>query len=479
MGLADYLRIARRRWVVLVAGLVLGVALAGYQIQSTTETYSASSTMYVSMATGTSVADSYQGGLAAQQRVRSYMELVSSDSVVDRVIGQLSLKMSRDDLRAKISADAPPATTLLRVTVTDTQAERARVLADEVVSQFRALVDDLETIERSAAPAARVAVVDRAERPREPSGPGTSKILAAGILAGLLLGAAAAYVWERLDRKVRTTDELEPLGAVLGSVTLGTDDQLDELRALRSRLPDKAKSVLVAATDRGYAPDLSAGLADSIAATGGKVLLIDTETVLVISAEIAREAAASPSVGSSGVDIDWPVRNGTVSGSAEAESLFENAAQRTTVLDTRKIPATPPVEDKASGPDQGGLAAVLRGETTLEDAVLAPGERSYARLALGDADLRTPDLLASVRFDAVLVEAAARYDRVLVGAYGTDALALASKCDATVAVVALPAPNPERVGATRDALTAAGATLTGFVTVAAPRRWRRRSGDRR
>ncbi len=477
MGLVDYLRIARRRWVVLVAGLVLGIALAAFQIQSTTKTYSATSTMYVSMATGTSVADSYQGGLAAQQRVRSYLELVTSDAVVDRVIGQLGLRVTREEMRAKITADAPPATTLLRVTVTDTQAERARVLTDEVVSQFRALVDDLETIERTAAPAARVAVVDRAERPSDPSGPGGTRTLAVGVIVGLMLGAAGAYVWERLDHRVRTASELEPLGTPLGTVGLGTESEVDDLRALRARLPRNAKSVLVAAAERGSVPALAAGLADSIAATGGKVLLIDTET-RTAPTEPAR--LANSGAGSTGTDIDWPVRNGqSTTSPTDAESLYENAAQRTTVLDIRKIPDHPPAEDTAGDTAGGGLAAVLRGDATLEQAVRAPGERSYARLALGDADARTSDLFASVRLDAVLTEAAARYDRVLVGAAGTDALAMAAKCDSTVAVVPLPASDPERVGDTLGALTAAGATLTGFVAVTAPRRWWKRSARER
>src|SRR5690348_12597727 len=107
MELPDYLRLLRRYWAVLLAGVALGVGLAAYQVQSMPATYTATSTLYVSMATGTSVADSYQGGLAAQQRVRSYLELVTSDHVVDRVIGQLGLNLDRDELRAAITADTP------------------------------------------------------------------------------------------------------------------------------------------------------------------------------------------------------------------------------------------------------------------------------------------------------------------------------------------------------------------------------------
>ncbi|MET7773214.1 hypothetical protein [Nocardia sp. NPDC005366] len=501
MGFVDYLRIARRRWAVLLAGLVLGVALAAFQIQSTPKTYAASSTMYISMATGTSVADSYQGGLAAQQRVRSYLELVSSDAVVDRVIGQLGLRLSRDEVRGKITADAPPATTLLTVTVTDADPERARVLTDEVVSQFRALVDDLETIERTAAPAARVAVVDRAQRPTDPSGPQSSRTLALGILAGLVLGAAAAFVWERLDRTVRTAAELEGLAPILGSVTPGAESETEELRALRALLPEKAKAVLISAIGPRPAPNVAGALAETFAATGERVLLIDASAgrTVITAADVVRSDAAS---GVADSQSDWQAHNGqagtgipvAVGVTDSGEMLFENAAQQTTVLDLRKIPARPPVGNggatahtapphtapphtapphTASVPT-GGLGALLRGESAFADAVLAPGEHSYSLLPLGDADPRTSDLLASARFDAVLTEARTRFDHIVVAASGTDALAVASKCDATVAGVELPAANIDGVTADLTALTGAGATLTGVVTVLVRRRWGRR-----
>ncbi|WP_216908510.1 hypothetical protein [Nocardia noduli] len=506
MGFVDYLHIARRRWAVLLAGLVLGVVLAAFQIQSTPATYSASSTMYVSMATGTSVADSYQGGLAAQQRVRSYLELVSSDAVVDRVIGQLGLRLSRDEMRGKITVDAPPATTLLTVTVTDEDPERSRVMTDEVVSQLRALVDDLETIERTAAPAARVAVVDRAERPTDPSGPQSTKTLALGILAGLVLGAGAAFVWERLDRTVRAATELASLGPILGSVTPGAESETDDLRALRARLPEQAKSVLISSIGPLPAPNVAGGLANTLAATGARVLLIDTAAgrTVVTAADVVR-ADVTPVVADRPLvpEGDWPVHhNGQsapvapvpVAATDGGEMLFENAAQRTTVLDLRKIPAKPPVGDGGSpaapphiaapahpvAPPQpvvarsGGLGALLRGETAFADAVLAPGEQSYSLLPLGDADPTTSDLLASDRFDTVLTDAEARFDHVVVAASGTDALAVAEKCDVTVAAVELPARSLDGVTADLNALTGAGATLTGLVTVPVRRRWGRR-----
>ena len=109
MALIDYLYIARRRWLIVVATVILGVAIAAGYTSTIPTTYEASSRVYVTMATGTSVNDSYQGGLAAQQRVTSYVNIVTSSTVAERVIKELGLSMSVPELQSKIKATFPPA----------------------------------------------------------------------------------------------------------------------------------------------------------------------------------------------------------------------------------------------------------------------------------------------------------------------------------------------------------------------------------
>ncbi|WP_067860765.1 hypothetical protein [Nocardia shimofusensis] len=475
MELPDYLRIARRRWPILLAGPALGIGLAAYQVQATPQTYTASSSMYVSMATGTSVADSYQGGLAAQQRVRSYLELVTSDTVVDRVIGQLSLDTSRGELAAQIGADSPPATTLLQVYVTDENPERARVIADEVVSQMRALIHDLETIERSAAPAARVAVVDRAELPTEPDGGGGTSLLAAGAVGGLLLGAVAAYLLERFSRRPRDLDDLEPFGVpLLGTVDLGGDAETAGLRAVRARLPETATPLLVTGAGAGSAPGFAAALAGAMAATGRRVLLIDADTTGAGTSTLLPVTAGN-----------WPIRESATlhrTTVAAGHDYLENATLRTTKIDLRTIPAAVPADEPVLGPHiPGGLDLVLRGEARLDDTTTNWTARGITVLTLGTADARTPDLIASARFTALLAEAAQRYDHVIVetAAPGdaADAAAVAARSAGVLAVTVLGDATTTRIEQDLAALGAAGGQLTGLVAVPSRRTlWQRLSG---
>ncbi|MGW1738107.1 protein tyrosine kinase [Nocardia sp. NPDC001965] len=487
MELPDYLRLLRRYWAALLAGTALGVGLAAYQVESTPATYTATSTLYISMATGTSVADSYQGGLAAQQRVRSYLELISSDHVVDRVIGQLGLNLDREELRAAIAADTPPATSLIRVSVTDEDAETSRVLTDQVVAQFRALVDELETIEVTAAPAARVAVVDAAQAPAEASGPGGSRQYAVGAIAGLLLGAAVAYLLDRLNRRIRDGAELTALGQpVLGTVALGTQRESADLRALRARLPEAGRLVITALDGRSE-PALVLGAGSVLGATGAKVLVIDANTAGDGVSTLLPESVVQPAAPNS----DWPVRDPhpsrelvtAASGRTSAVVRGEIFDPPTVKLDVRKTPAlplddlqarTPAVPTETGARAAEGLAAVLRDDIHVDEAFVPWPERSVVVLALGRADERTPDLLASARFEALLGEVGKRFDRVVVDIAPTDAAAVAADPAGTVGVVRL-GGRRDRVESAVSGLIAAGATVSGVVAVAPRRTWWRRS----
>lgn len=491
MELPDYLRLLRRYWAVLLAGVALGVGLAAYQVESTPTTYTATSTLYVSMATGTSVADSYQGGLAAQQRVRSYLELITSDHVVDRVIGQLGLNLDREELRAAITADTPPATSLLRVSVTDEDAETSRVLTDQVVAQFRALVDELETIEVTAAPAARVAVVDAAQAPAEASGPGGSRLYAVGALAGLLLGAIVAYLLDRLNKRVRDGAELAALGApILGTVALGTDREpaeLRALRALRARLPEDGRMVITA-LDGHSEPALVLAAVSVLGATGARVLVIDANTTgRGVSTLLPESLMQLPAANS-----EWPVRDPNQSRElATAASGRTSAVVRgeifdppTVKLDLRTAPAvalddlptsTPAVPTETGARAADGLAAVLREDIHLDEAFVPWPEQSVVVLALGRSDERTPDLLASTRFATLLGEVAKRFDRVVVDIAPADAAAVAARAAGTVGVVRLGGARRDRVESALTGLAAAGAKVSGVVAVTPRRTWWRRS----
>lgn len=431
MGLMEYWRIVRRRWIIIaVAVLVCLGAAAGYS-RTIPVTYQASSSMYVSMSTGTSVNDSYQGGLAAQQRVRSYLDLLTSATVAQRVIDDRGLRMAAGELRGRISASSPPATAILRVAVTGETAVEARDLADAVVAQFRRLVDELETTQLGAAPAARVAVVDRAELPSAPTGPRHTRLLALGLLAGLALGLAAAFVRDRTDRRLRTSNDLEAVLAepahaigeasppvpILSILDVGRPGEVGETRRLRARLTGagagkRPRTIVLTSLSPRSAPDIAVRLARSLADAGARVVLVDADTT----------------------------------GSGSSSQLLAH-----------------------TGP---GLAELMRGGATLNDAVVLLPDTGIQILPMGSSDAETPDALTTARFGVILADLRSGFDYVVVEVApvtaAADVLSIVPRADATIGVVELGTSTAAQVRGALATLGSAGSFMIGVIAVSRP-----------
>lgn len=417
MGLMDYWHLVRRRWpIIVVAVLVCGGGAYAYAGTLPT-VYTASSSVYVSMATGTSVNDSYQGGLAAEQRVRSYVDLANSVTVATYVKDQLGLTASVNDLRGRITAASPPATTIIVISATDSTANGARTITDEVVSQFRALVSKLELIQTDAAPAARVDVIDKAQTPTAPTSPQKKRLYLLGILAGLALGLGAAFVRDRLDKRLHTSSDLEGMLPVpiLGIIDDGRPGAAGELRRLRTRLTEDPErtTVLLTSLSPHSEPDVAIGLGRALADTGASVVLVDADT----------------------------------SGQGSSKLIPVNAAP--------------------------GLSELLRSSSSPVDAVTYWPEVGISLLALGGLDFRTPDLLDSDRFGDIMSKLRSEFDYILVEAApvstAADAIALARRCDATIGVIELGHTTSSQV---RGALATFGHNnerLIGAVVFSRPR----------
>ncbi len=100
MALSDIFRTLRRRWVVVGVITLTALALTWAYASSRATTYTSTTRLYVSMATGTSVNDSLQGALAAQQRIASYAQVATGSTVAQRVVDELGLPLSARSSRA-------------------------------------------------------------------------------------------------------------------------------------------------------------------------------------------------------------------------------------------------------------------------------------------------------------------------------------------------------------------------------------------
>lgn len=251
-----------------------------------------------------------------------------------------------------------------------------------------------------------VQVAQQASAPTSASGPKTSRNVSIGLVLGLLLGLLLAFVLERLDRRIRRPEDLE---AIYRLPVLAAVPQSGAL-ARTAQQPPSAGEPLPAAQARAF--EL---IRAQLRFQGGEREL---RTILVASpadgegkTTIARQIAVTEArLGSRVLLIDVDLRHPSPMG-------------------------------RSGGP---GLADVLRGEVTLDDATHSSAQglhddATLDTLAGGTALPANPaKLLESPAMMGVLERARRGYDLVVIDTPSLtevpDALALLSKVDGVLIV---------------------------------------------
>ncbi|HEX2808451.1 MAG TPA: Wzz/FepE/Etk N-terminal domain-containing protein, partial [Kineosporiaceae bacterium] len=131
MDLPEYARALRRRWVWVIAPLLIILAGAAYLAGASPRTYESTATLFY--------VESGQTSTAPDTRLNSYVTLATSDRLVAAVRDSLHLATPAADLSKHLSAQFVPSTLILVLTATDSTAQGARRLAAEAARQLVAL----------------------------------------------------------------------------------------------------------------------------------------------------------------------------------------------------------------------------------------------------------------------------------------------------------------------------------------------------
>jgi receptor protein-tyrosine kinase len=222
VNLQDFTKLLRTRWFTIAATTLIAVLAAiGYSLL-TTPLYEASTRLYVSTSAGSSAAELYQGNRLSQERVASYTQLITGETLAQRTIDKLGVDMSATTLQSRVKATAKLDTVLIDVSILDESPVRARDIANALSDEFVVMVRELETPKPGATPDARVIVEQRASIPSKPVIPKTARNIAVGLGFGLALGIGLAILRDILDNTVKDRETLEEITGVgiVGTVPL-------------------------------------------------------------------------------------------------------------------------------------------------------------------------------------------------------------------------------------------------------------------
>lgn len=396
----EYVRVFARWWWLVVLCVVLGTALSFLVGGLASPTYVAAANVYVSSVRTrtTTPTDAVQGTVLAQQRVGSYADIARGQAFAQSVIDDLGLALTPSELQQRTDVVVPAQTSLLRISVHDTDPEQAHSIAAATATAITATVTDLERSRGLGKPQLRARVIGGDEVPTDPIPPPAWRNPLLGGFGGLVVGLGLAVVLSRLDRRVRDESTArEVLGApVLGVLPIpgrrrpGRSGQrwAEAVRELRTSVfflhpgDDRCLTIVLTSPSPSERVSQVAGeVATALVDAGSRVLLVEG-------------------------DLHEP--------------------HRTPLLDptTAALP---------------GLADYLASTCSAEEVIHHHEISGVDVVPGGSAPEHPEDLLHQHAFATLLQKAAQHYDFVLVTAaaasLGTDAAAVAARCDGAVVVL--------------------------------------------
>ncbi|MGB5809674.1 MAG: polysaccharide biosynthesis tyrosine autokinase [Polyangiales bacterium] len=263
-------------------------------------------------------------------------------------------------------------------------------------------------------------VVDRALVPGSPVSPVVVLNVAAGLVMGLFLGLALAWLLYWRDRSIRSVSDVEDLGVTVLGVLPGI--------AEGSELPPRAGAVFRG----GKAGPVRSSHAGSIMRTRPM--------------SAAAEACRTLRTNLTFMSVDTPIRTLVVTSASPKDGktviatnlaiAFAQGGQRVLLVDSdlRK----PRVHEELNLENHRGLTSVLLGEQRVAEAVQPTDVDGLFVLTAGPIPPNPVELLSTSSFKRFLSEAASEYDKVIFDSPPvravTDAAVLAPQCEAAMLV---------------------------------------------
>jgi succinoglycan biosynthesis transport protein ExoP len=324
-------RVIRDRWWVIALAVVACVGVSLVLALSSDDEYEATSRLLFrdpglsTAVTGTSV---FTPSTDPQRDAATNVELVRSTEVARRVVEDLGLNETPEQLLDSVTISAEENADIVEITARDTNPELAAAIANSFAEQYvrfrqqsdRAKVregerlltnriestspDSAERLELEAAlrqlvllesvQTGNAEVTDQAEVPSSPVSPRPARDAILGVIFGLVLGCGLALLLDLLDRRVKSVEEFERRYGVTTLATIpqrafeaSTADQrlaaAEPYRILRSAIDYRSswspiRNLLVTSAAPGEGKTtVAVNLARAAAVGGQSVILVEAD----------------------------------------------------------------------------------------------------------------------------------------------------------------------------------------------------------
>ena len=183
--------------IIITAGVCLFGCLYGLFIQK--PMYQSYTTVILSGNESTIT----QNDIALNQNlINTYAEIVKSRRVLEQVIDELNLNLSYEQLAGKISVTAVNNTEIIRISVSDIDAIKAKNIANITASHFASEVVDLMGMDN-------VDILDEAIEAQAPYNINVTKQISIYFILGLVLAAGILFIIFYFDRTIKSIEQVE------------------------------------------------------------------------------------------------------------------------------------------------------------------------------------------------------------------------------------------------------------------------------
>jgi len=134
--------------------------------------------------------------------VNTYAEIVKSRRVLDQVIDELDLDLTYEALSSKISVSAVNNTEIIKITVDDKDAIKAKNIANITANYFTKEIVDLYNMNN-------VDILDEAIQAKKPYNINVVKQVIIYFMLGFVLAAGVLFIIYYFDRTVKSIEQVE------------------------------------------------------------------------------------------------------------------------------------------------------------------------------------------------------------------------------------------------------------------------------
>ena len=434
MTLQDYLRILRRGWLLTFVLLLAGTAAAAGFTLLQTPKYVATTRVFVSTSSASTVTDLGSGTSYSQQIARSFAEIVSTSLILEPVIEELGLDRTTSALSKQVSATAQLNTVLLDISVTDADPELAAEIANAVTASLIETVPELAPATSESGSPVRVTVAQPAGVPAAPSSPNVPLFLIVGALVGLGLGVGISFLREVLDNRIRGEHDVRSItdAPILGGIVY--DGKA------------KDRPLIVHADPRSPR-------AESFRTLRTNLQFIDF-------AEPSRTFIFTSSMAGEGKSTTAANLAITLAAAGQSVMLIEGDLRRPKLAEYLGIETA------------AGLTDVLIGRAKIGDVVHQWGQNNLYVLPAGQIPPNPSELLGSAAMKTLLESLEADFGIILIDTPPllpvTDAAILSKMASGAIIIVAAGRTHRAQLEASVAALHRVGATLHGVVLTMLP-----------